>query len=144
MAKLSPYNYCLYLLSKREHSVIQIIQKLKVREVDEVEMERCIKKLQDNNLQCDNRFCESMIRYHSGQLKGEQWIKHSLKQAGIGVNQIENAFFECDVNWLELLERLINKKYGEVHAVDFKEKQKIQRYLLSKGYTYSQINEVIS
>ncbi|MCJ8312836.1 MAG: regulatory protein RecX [Saccharospirillaceae bacterium] len=144
MAQLSPYNYCLYLLSKREHTVVQITQKLKLREVEQNEIDRCMQKLQNNKLQCDNRFCESMIRYYSGQLKGEQWIKHSLKQAGIGSNQIENAFFAADVNWLDALEKLINKKYGDIQTNDFKEKQKRQRYLLSKGYTYSQINEVLS
>jgi len=144
MAKLSAYNYCLYLLSKREHSVVQITQKLKLRETDEVDIENCLAKLQANKLQCDDRFCESMIRYYSGQLKGEQWIKHALKQAGIESYKIENAFMQADVNWLENLEKLIHKKYGEIECLDFQEKQKRQRYLLTKGFTYSQINEVTS
>ena len=144
MAKLSPYNYCLYLLGNREHSVHQISQKLKAREVDGTEIFRCIEKLQTHKLQSDERFCESMIRYHSNQLKGEQWIKHSLKQAGVSGNQIENAFYASEVNWFDVLQTLINKKYGDTPAVDFKETQKRKRYLVGKGFGYGLINEVLS
>ena len=142
MAPLSPYNYCLYLLSKRDFSQFDIVQKLKKREVETDEIDRCLQKLLDNNLQSDKRFCESMLRYYSGQLKGPIYIKHKLNQSGVNQADIELAFIEADVVWFEVLERLILKKYGkQTDVLDWQEKQKRQRYLFGRGFSFDLIAE---
>ena len=81
----------------------------------------------DTNLQSDKRFCESMLRYYSGQLKGPIYIKYKLNQSRVDQADIELAFIEADVDWFEVLERLINKKYGKLtNTLDWQEKQKRQ------------------
>ncbi len=49
------------LLSRREHSTYQLTQKLKKREFDLDAIEAALDRLQQENLQSDSRFIESIV-----------------------------------------------------------------------------------
>ena len=144
MPALSAYNYCLYLLARREYSQFELQKKLHLRDINCDEIQHCLSKLQLNQLQSDERFCDSMIRYHSSQLKGPGLIKQKLQQAGIEQELIQHYLQLAQVNWLDNLQSLIEKKFHPLPAKqNWQQHQKRVRYLLSKGYSYDQINDCL-
>ena len=141
MPTISSYNYCLYLLAKREYSQQELRCKLKQRQIQSTQIDNCLLTLQQRNLQSDQRYCDSMLRYHSGQGKGPNWIKQKCLQAGITASMIEQSLMDCQIDWLDILQQLIDKKFCNQLATDWSAQQKQKRYLLSRGFSYQQIDE---
>ena len=57
------YNKALDILSRREHSVLELKQKLKKKYDTEDDIEETISRLKKNNLLNDYRFSESYVVY---------------------------------------------------------------------------------
>ena len=72
-----------------------------------------------------------------------QALRQKLLQKGIREEIIERAIAENEPQDEELLRRLIEKKtHGEIPE-DPKEKQKLIRYLLSKGFSYGAVGKAL-
>ena len=71
-------------------------------------------------------------------------VKRKLKEKGIRDDVITNVLSEYDFSdaFLDNLHTLAQKKLN--HNYDIKNIMKVKRYLLTKGYSYDDINSVFS
>ncbi|MGX2969604.1 recombination regulator RecX [Ursidibacter sp. B-7004-1] len=134
MAKIksTPIQYLVYLLSKRDYSEAELRQKLIQKEFETEEIDDAISQVQEKNWQSDERFCSHFIHYRSQQGYGPNRLKFELRQKGIKDWLISQELENCEVDWFEQAEILFNKK--RPISWDIKAKQKIWRYMLSRGF----------
>ena len=78
------YNKALDILSRREHSVLELKQKLQKNIIDtEYDIEETISRLKKNNLLNDYRFSESYVVYRKRKGFGPIKISNELKSKGV-------------------------------------------------------------
>ena len=134
------YEAAMRLLVRREHSVLELKQKLfhKIAELDEQTFDRVIEQLIDQNFQSDERFASEFIQMRFNQGKGPKKIAMELKQRGV-----EN--FDLSVfDFFALAKQVKETKFGKTPPKDYKEKAKQQRFMQSRGFDFEQINQVFN
>ena len=77
------YNKALDILSRREHSVLELKQKLKKKYDIEDDIEETISRLKKNNLLNDYRFSESYVVYRKRKGFGPIKISKELESKGV-------------------------------------------------------------
>ena len=123
------------LLSRREHSVYELTRKLKQRDFEIDEIDAAIATLQQDNLQSDSRFIESIVNSKINAGFGPVKIKYELRQKGISDDLVDDYFSSLEVDWnLRMAEQRI-KKFGEAIPVEYKEKMKQARFLQNRGFS---------
>ena len=135
MPDISPWNKALELLSRREHSVYELKQKLKIKindlQIDE--LDEVIEKLKNQNLLSDQRFALAVIKQKSSQGYGPKFIELYLKNKFVSSNDYD--IYEQNINWIEICVNQIAKKIRS-SSVSLKEKEKISRFLSNRGFNY--------
>lgn len=140
MRKQSLNERAMNLLARREHSVTELITKLKTDfEYDDIII--AIDKLIEKNLQSDQRFAENYLRYRSQRGFGYQKIRQELQERGVGAELISDALAESEIDWFTLAAAVRCKRFGEKEPEDYKERAKQQRFLQARGFTHEQITE---
>lgn len=155
------YDYAIQLLSKREMCRSQLVQKLEIyakkkfsqqsADLEDSEahslncmvntvIERCV----ELNFLSDQRFLESFIRAKVSQGYGCKKIEYQLQQLGfegvdIAVNLDSLAF-----DWQGSCLYQIEKKAKNKDLSDYKTKQKLIRYGLSRGFGFDQVQQALT
>ena len=143
MPDISPWNKALELLSRREHSVYELKQKLKIKindlQIDE--LDEVIEKLKNQNLLSDQRFALAVIKQKSSQGYGPKFIELYLKNKFVSSNDYD--IYEQNINWVEICVNQIAKKIRS-SSVILKEKEKISRFLSNRGFNYEIIKSAFN
>ena len=129
------YSASMKMLMRREHSKLELFQKLQVKGFDVDIINDSISKLVKQNYQSDERFAEDFISMRFNQGKGPVRIISELKIKGI------NTFDLSPFDWFELAKEIRQKKFGNQLSLDYKEKAKQKRFLQSRGFNLDQINQ---
>jgi len=129
------YSAGLKMLMRREHSRLELFQKLQTKGFDVDVVNDSISKLVEQNYQSDNRFSEEFIQMRFNQGKGPVKIASELKMRGI------NTFDLSVFDWFQLAKEIRQRKFGDLSSLDFKETAKQKRFLQSRGFTLDQINQ---
>ncbi len=145
------YNYSIHLLARQDYSEYKLRQKLRSKkdnpphEVDEV-----LAKLQEKGLLREEAYRRLFIR--KWMMKGE--AENKIRQRG-GMEKLKFEDGEFEKVTLELgvsdddnLDKLVQKKLrGKDIPKDWEAKQKLKdkvvRFLLSKGHSYQEIKPAI-
>ena len=130
------YSAGLKMLMRREHSRLELFQKLQTKGFDVDVVNHSISKLVEQNYQSDDRFSEEFIQMRFNQGKGPVKIASELKMRGI------NTFDLSVFDWFQLAKEIRQRKFGDLSSLDFKETAKQKRFLQSRGFTLDQINQV--
>lgn len=120
----------------REHSVLELEQKLALKEFDDDEIQEAIQLLQEQGFQSNVRFAEAFIQMRFNQGKGPIKIKGELRQRGI------SSFDLSIFDWFELALNEKTKKYGGENPKSLKEIAKQKRFLQSRGFDFEHINAI--
>ncbi len=132
------YVAAMRMLVRREHSQLELKQKLQLKDFDSALIASAIDLLIEQNYQSDERFSEDFITMRFNQGKGPIKISGELKQRGIEV-------FDLSVfDWFALAQKIRVAKYGEDLPSDYKEITKQKRFLQSRGFDFDQINQAFS
>ena len=132
----SCYQSALGMLTRREHSRLELKQKLQQKDFDEDEITQVIDTLVEQGYQSDERFSEAFIRVRHQQGKGPIKIAAELRQRGV-------EHFDLSVfDFFQLASAVREKKFGSVLPDNPKDRAKQQRFLLSRGFSFEQINHV--
>lgn len=142
MHKYSANQYVVYLLSRRDYSEYELRQKLHHKGYDKKEAESAIEQAQSYQWQSDVRFCQSVIRQRVRQGYGWLRIRQELKQKGIHESLFLPVLEELDINWFDVAEGIFMKKRPSVW--DLKSKQKMWRYMLSRGFESEQFRDLFT
>lgn len=148
LSEQAAYNRCITLLSRREHSVRELRQKMSQHGVNNAVIDCVIARLIDDNYQSDGRFAEVFCRSRVARKYGPKKIRYELKQKGIDDRTINAELSKYDDDFLENAKSLIVRKLprGNVGALrdDLKLKDKINRALANKGYDFDMIRLAFS
>ena len=129
------YSAALKMLMRREHSKLELFNKLKLKGYDDEIIDSAITQLAEQNYQSDERFAEAFILMRFNQGKGPVKIASELKLRGI------SSFNLSDYDWFKSAKEIRKKKFGDIASSDFKELAKQKRFLQSRGFSLDQINQ---
>ena len=129
------YSAAMKMLMRREHSKLELFQKLQAKGFYVDIINYSISKLAKHNYQSDERFAEDFILMRFNQGKGPVMIVSELKMRGI------NTFDLSAFDWFELAKEVRQKKFGNQLSLDYKETAKQKRFLQSRGFNLDQINQ---
>ena len=129
------YSAALKMLMRREHSKLELFNKLQLKGYDDEIIDSAITKLAEQNYQSNERFAEAFILMRFNQGKGPVKIASELKLRGI------SSFNLSDFDWFKSAKEIRKKKFGELASSDFKEQAKQKRFLQSRGFSLDQINQ---
>jgi len=129
------YSAALKMLIRREHSQLELYNKLQLKGFDDADIKHSIDLLIEQKYQSDERFSEAftLMRYNQG--KGPVIISSELKKRGI--ESVDLSIFD----WFELAKEVREKKFGQNLPLDYKTKAKQKRFLKSRGFDFDQINK---
>lgn len=135
------YNKAVDLLSRRDHSKKELIDKLRQKGHGEYAAQAA-EKLSEYGYIDDRRFAftfaEELIRLKS---YGKKRVEQELYRKGIDRDIISEVISECDFP-SEKLTELIERKYNR-YLYDEKGVNKTVNALLRLGYSYSEIRDAI-
>lgn len=129
------YSAALKMLMRREHSKLELFNKLQLKGYDDEIIDSAITQLAEQNYQSDERFAEAFILMRFNQGKGPVRIASELKLKGI------SSFNLSDFDWFKSAKEVRKKKFGDLASSDFKEQAKQKRFLQSRGFSLDQINQ---
>ena len=128
MSDTNPWNKALDLLSRREHSVYELKQKLenRLKDLDKAELEKTIQKLKDQNLLSDARFAAAAIKQKSSQGYGPKYIEMYLNSKNVSSSEYD--FESHNINWQKICEYQISKNCALLKLTSKKEKRFLDFY----------------
>ena len=126
-------------LARREHSQHELHQKLIAREYSEAEIQQALQRLQEKDLQSDERFARSYVssRYDRGH--GPYKIIMELKQRGVDESMLTAIVYDEQYDWFEKALLAYQKKYGNREIDDYSDRVKRARFLQQRGFSSEQI-----
>ena len=135
------YNYAVSLLSRREHTVKEIVDKLKRKDYGQF-AEKTADRLMSEGYLSDERFAKLYVRELIN-LKGygRRRIKDELFRKGISREIADEVLIEAEFPDNRLKE-IINKKYFR-YLDNEKGIQKTINALLRLGYSYGEIRDAL-
>jgi regulatory protein len=131
------------LLARREHSTLELRDKLLARGFENDEIMSALQTLSREGLLSDERFTESFIHSRVERGSGPVKIRAELRQRGVTDEVIANWLDERDRAWLERAEAVRCKKFGSALPVDYKEKARQARFLQYRGFSAEQTRHVL-
>ena len=129
------------LLARREHSRLELEQKLLRVSDDRAAVSALLDELASSNWQSDERFAEQLVRSRAGRM-GSRRIQQELKQKGVPPDLISDELAAVASDDFDAARALWQKKFGR-EAGDEKEQARQIRFLLSRGFDYELIRKVL-
>ena len=132
------------LLSRREHSELELRNKLRLREFQDDEITTVIDYLIENDYLSESRFADSVYRTRVNKGYGKRFIDNELAQKGVNSFDIHTAEQELDINWYHQIEIVYRKRFGDKPITEQKEKAKRIRFLQYRGFSTDEIFTVLN
>lgn len=133
------------LLSRREHSSIELKRKLIQRGFDPDEVEAALSRLQQAGLQDDSRFAESLVRSRAGSGRGPMHLRAELAQHGVKGEQ-SSALLEDvaeQTSWTERALELARRRFPN-GVSDVRERRRLADLLVRRGFGSDSIRAVLA
>lgn len=134
-------SYAFALLTRREYSKMELLDKLKQHAMNEQEVIDLVDELAEQHYQSDQRVAEQLVASQMRKGKGVYRIKQALQAKGLDSDLVEDDL--QDIDWFEQAYQLKVKKFGTDVATDPKQKAKQVRFLQYRGFTMDIILKVI-
>jgi regulatory protein len=130
-------------LSYREHAVLELRNKLMRKGFSMEIIAQVLTQLRQDNLLNEQRFTEEYLQMRMAKGYGPLRIEQELRERGIAMELINAALTNHDSEWIERAQLAWQKRFGEVSS-EPREQAKQFRFLQQRGFTNSQIKEVLS
>ena len=134
-------------LARREHSLFELRRKLQLRFPDSPadSIDTVTAALRDENLQSDERFVESYIRYRKERGFAYRHIRNDLLQRGVSERLINRHLHTDDPDWPQLLNSLITRRLdpGAMMAFGSREHRRLARFLEYRGFPVDKIRAAL-
>ena len=137
------YNKALDLVSRREHSRHELMQKLNKRFPETMPIiEEALDKLILNNILDDERFAEMYLNSRARKGFGPKKIEMELYSKKVDSMLIDNAI-EAYESWAENAENELKKKFKGVEPTDYNSKRKQKQFLFNRGFSTQIIERIL-
>ena len=132
-------------LSMREHSKLELVDKLLKKNYERTLIMQCIEEFSEKDLQSDYRYAESFVRSKFNDHKGENFIRSSLRNKGICSSLIDKIMLEYDQkDWLEKAILALEKKVFKNNLDKSTQIKKQNAFLNNRGFTFKIIDKAIN
>ena len=131
------------MLSRREHSVVELRAKLVLREFDPDAIEVAINALVHDGLLSDDRFAAAFVASRVRKGQGPIRIRGELKQRGVADELIARHLEQLDVDWVQLARSVRDRKYGVTQSTEYREQARQSRFLQHRGFSGEQIRAAV-
>ncbi len=122
----------LRLLAMREHSAVELQQKLKRAGYIQADVDAAITECQQQGYQSDDRFAVQFCRVNIEKGHGPLKMAYALKQHGLTQDEIESYFAQAQVDWVELARCVVKKQGWRFKSSE--DSSKKMRFLLARGF----------
>ena len=137
------YNKALDLVSRREHSRHELMQKLDKRYPNSTPIiEDALDKLETNKILDDERFAEMYLNSRARKGFGPKKIEMELHSKKVDYFFISNAV-EAYESWLENAQRELKKKFKDQKPTDYQSKMKQKQFLFTRGFSSPIIDKIL-
>ena len=137
------YNKGLDLVSRREHSRHELMEKLTKRYPETSPMiEEALDKLEINKILDDERFAEMYINSRARKGFGPKKIEMELNAKRVESTFTPNAL-EAYETCLENARKELKKKFKDQKPTDYQSKMKQKKFLFMRGFSASIIDKVL-
>ena len=134
-------------LARREHSLFELMQKLskKFPETDGDLLLEVLETLRSENLQSDDRFTESYVRYRKSRGFAYLHIKADLGGRRVSESLVTKHLLVDDEDWQVTADQLVVKKLRHQESPSYGSKlhRKLTRFLESRGFASNQIRKAL-
>lgn len=127
-------------LARREHGRLELERKLVQRSCPQEIASEVLNELESDGLLSDESFTESFVKMRCRQGHGPVRIRHDLRQKGVDKSIIDHWLSARSEQWLALISRVRQQKFGDGLPDDYKERARQARFLQSRGFTAEQIH----
>lgn len=135
------------LLSRREHSIYELVEKLR-RHAPDTEKElfdELVSELIALGYLSEPRYAEMLIRSRVSKGYGPSRVRQELQQKRVSRELISLSLEACDVDWFELAKEVRERRFGlSEFEGDQKLRAKQQRFLFSRGFSSDQVQYAMS
>lgn len=131
---------CLRLLTQREHSQKELLDKLALRGFTKEDVLPVVEDLADKGWQSDIRYAESYARSRIMKGYGPVRVAYELKQNGVEINTLDQIVQTVAGSWMGLLEQVYDKKYQQDRLLSRSEWAKRSRFLVQRGFSFEMVN----
>ena len=137
------YNKALDLVSRREHSRHELMQKLNKRFPETLPIiEEALDKLVLNNILDDERFVEMYLNARARKGFGPKKIEMELYSKKVDSMLIGNAI-EAYESWTENAANELKKKFKGIKPTDYQSKMKQKQFLFNRGFSTQIIERIL-
>ena len=137
------YNKALDLVSRREHSRHELMQKLDKRYPNTTSIiEDALDKLETNKILDDERFAEMYLNSRARKGFGPKKIEMELHSKKVDSFFISNAVKAYE-SWLENAQRELKKKFKDQKPTDYQSKMKQKQFLFTRGFSSPIIDKIL-
>lgn len=133
--------YAMSLLACREHSQLELRQKLARRFSSPELIDRVVQNLADEALQSDDRFAEAFVAMRKRKGQGPIRIINELQLRGVDEAIISRYVDANDEEWVSLAHSVCLRKYSAL-ASKQAQRAKQMRFLQYRGFSSEQIRSV--
>ena len=142
------------ILAMRDHSEQELRRKLLAQptfpgkpKVEEdpftpEDIEKVIAWCYEHHWLDDAQFASRFIASRARKGYGPQRIRQELQGKGIARDTGESAMLNCEIDWQELAREIAERKFGEKLPTEWKERAKVQRFLLYRGFFMEDIQGI--
>lgn len=136
-------NKCADLLSRRDHSVKELKTKL-MRTVDEKSAQRAVQRYIEAGYLDDYKYCERLVEYLFNVKKcSVAHAKQECFKRGVPSSISNEIISNYEVDTESIIKDLLDTKYSSKLAQE-NGKQKVIQALMRKGFSYSDISNVLN
>ncbi|MCR4674828.1 MAG: recombination regulator RecX [Lachnospiraceae bacterium] len=134
----------MHLLEKQDRTKANLTRKLKESGYPDEAVDEAVSYVESYHYIDDERYARNYVRYHQ-EGKSKRKIFEDLLKKGITKDTInlalEEEYFASEE---DMILELIEKKHYDVNTADIKEKSRIYRFLLGRGFRSNDIDRILS
>lgn len=136
-------NCAMRLLARREHSRLELQQKLSAKGFNAPELEGLLSQLEAESSLSDARFTEAYIRSRRQRGFGPLRIRLELQRRGVADETVATYLQANSADWVELARAQYKKRFGERRVPSYEERARRARFLLGRGFSKEVIFKVL-
>lgn len=134
----------LRLLGRREHSQLELRQKLRQRGFTNEIIQPLLEKATAKGWQSDQRYTEIWLRQQLASGNGPLKIQAKAASKGIASELLQEAMNTAEPDWVALGFEQLCKRFSETAATTRSEREKQMRYLQGRGFNFDQVKQILA
>ncbi|MBQ7901347.1 MAG: regulatory protein RecX [Clostridia bacterium] len=131
------------ILSRKPVSARDLVNKLAEKGYDKEVAQSVVDEMEELGYIDDEAYARLYVEYAAEKHYGASKIRYELGHHGVASDIISLVLEESGDADIEELASLVLQKYGNCDFDDIRQRQRVTRFLASRGYSFDDINDVI-